>query len=144
MKKMFLKLLLLLALILAPQISSTNNYESENYQKIENNNNIIVQNWTLIGDNCWGCAGVFYRIDMSRTRNSYGFYEFYIYLYSNSWWPNEIPANTMCNNIKIFKNNILMDKFWSVIEHKPTHIYTVYGESSYTQLWITIDKLNLN
>lgn len=77
---------------------------------IHSDRNGMLYDWKLSNQACYGCGSLFLCVLKDKTTNAKGLYQFYVYLWSNSFYANGLKASTYVTNITIFAVNGNGDK----------------------------------
>lgn len=111
-------------------------------------NNSSGYNWQLIGNVCQGCGAGYIGIERSQFTNSFGNYQYIVYLYTSSFNNNNQLSYTYFNKVKVYAlfNNqwIALDNnlpFDMIVGSQPTIAYTLFSPSSLQYILVTIETI---
>lgn len=94
------KVLLIISCVISILLFTSSSQKSDGFINITYNQ--VVNGWAMEGNNCAGCSGFYYKIMRTEYPHVDGYYYYYIYGYSNSYYSNGIAAPTRINGLKIY------------------------------------------
>ncbi len=72
--------------------------------------------WTLSNTGCYGCASFYWRIMRSKTVDIDGFYEYYMFFSTNSFYKDKILTSTYITDIVIKFQNTATENGYVAVE----------------------------
>lgn len=105
--------------------------------------------WQVSGDACYGCGNAWITVTRSAYINKYGYYEYYFWAATNSYYNNGIASNSYIENINVYYKNpetgyweqpYQFYSYWIIVGPKAI-IYTLYHQSPNIDTKITWSKI---
>jgi hypothetical protein len=117
MKKIFILILLFIISINA----FSQSFIKQNEYKPEKEKNVNFSDWKLSNEGCFGCASFYWKVMKNPIPDKDGFYYYYIYFYSNSFYKSGDYASTFVFGVNLNIDGSFLLKLPIFISFKEEH-----------------------
>jgi hypothetical protein len=107
--------------------------------------NQVVNGWAKYNNECLGCVSFFYQVRRTAGIHIDGYYYYYVYFHSNSYYSNAIKSSTYLSGVKFYLNQkFVFQKDYILIKPgEPQYVAWLRSKASHSYVNFTWQNLNI-